>query len=232
MSIIYKYPVRMLVACSLVTVMIGCGQEERNVPARAESTASAEDPTVLFLGTSLTAGYGLPTDLAYPALLQEKIDSAGIPFQVVNAGLSGETSAGALRRLDWLLRQPFEVIVIETGANDMLRGTDLDVTMGNIQAIIDRVREERPDVEIVLAGMRAPPNLGNEYTREFREIYPDLADRNDLPLIPFLLQDVAGEPELNQADGIHPNAAGQEIVAENVWAVLKPVLERSAAATP
>lgn len=210
--------------------MIGCGQEERNAETSATQVASgaadsaANAPTVLFLGTSLTAGYGLPSSQAFPALIEEKIDSAGLDYRVVNAGLSGETSAGALRRLDWLLRQPFDVLVLETGANDMLRGTDLDVTKANIQAIIDRVREARPEVEIVLAGMRAPPNLGRTYASEFQSIYPELAEENDLSLIPLLLEGVAGEAALNQADGIHPNAAGQEIVAANVWSALEPVL--------
>ncbi len=212
--------------------MIGCDQEERNPGTRATALTSdsaatmARAPTILFLGTSLTAGYGLPSNRAFPAHIDAKIDSAGLNYRIVNAGLSGETSAGALRRLDWLLRQPFDILVLETGANDMLRGTDLEVTRANIQAIIDRVREKRPGVEIVLAGMMAPPNLGTSYTSEFREIYPELADENDLVLIPFLLEEVAGVPALNQPDGIHPNAEGQEIIAENVWSALEPLLTR------
>lgn len=218
--------------------MIGCAEPQRNARAGAEvdsATAAApaaapaeERPVLLFVGTSLTAGLGLPPEQSYPAQIQEKVDSAGLPFRVVNAGVSGETSAGALRRLDWLLRQPFEVLVLETGANDMLRGTDIDSTRANIQAIIDRVRAERPEARIVLAGMLASPNLGREYGNRFRDMYPELAVRNDLPLIPFLLRDVGGVATLNQADGVHPNAEGQELVATNVWEVLEPVLLASA----
>lgn len=185
---------------------------------------------MLFLGTSLTAGLGLPTEQAFPARIQAKIDSAGLPFRVVNAGVSGETSAGALRRLDWLLRQPFDVLVLETGANDMLRGADLDSTRANIQTIVDRVRDARPGVRIVLVGMLAPPNLGPEYTGRFRDLFPQVAAQNDLPLVPFLLEGVGGVPELNLPDGIHPNAEGQRIVADNVWEVLEPELEAAAAA--
>lgn len=216
--------------------MIGCQEGERNgAPAAkgAQSEQEAAAPTagpatVLFVGTSLTAGLGLSPEEAYPALVQEKIDSAGLPFRVVNAGVSGETSAGALRRLDWLLRQPFDVLVLETGANDMLRGTDLDSTRANIQSIIDRVRRERPEARIVLAGMLAPPNLGRAYATRFGELYPELAEQNELPLIPFLLQDVGGVPSMNQGDGIHPNEEGARLLARNVWEVLEPVLREEA----
>jgi acyl-CoA thioesterase-1 len=228
----------MLPAAWLATMIIGCEPAERNAVERAAAPAvepapaadaAAGDATVLFLGTSLTAGYGLPPEQGYPARIQEKIDSAGLPFHVINAGVSGETSAGARRRIDWLLRQPFDVLVLETGANDMLRGSDLDSTRANIQAIVDRVHAERPQAHIVLAGMLAPPNLGREYANRFRDLYPAVAVANDLPLIPFLLEDVGGVPALNQADGIHPNARGQRIVAENVWEVLEPELREVAA---
>ncbi|HEX5521415.1 MAG TPA: arylesterase [Longimicrobiaceae bacterium] len=200
---------------------------ERRSAAPTPSTEPAEAPrTVLFLGTSLTAGYGVAPEQAYPALIQAKIDSAGLPYRVVNAGVSGETSAGALRRSEWLLKQPFDVLVLETGANDMLRGMDLDSTRANLQHILDRVRAERPDAVIVLEGMMAPPNLGGAYTRAFQQIYPELAEENGVPLVPFLLEGVAGERALNLADGIHPNAAGQRRVAETVWATLGPVLEK------
>jgi acyl-CoA thioesterase-1 len=218
--------------------MIGCGDASRNRAADRKAAAApdsappaAEAGTVLFLGTSLTAGLGLPPEEAYPALVQQKIDSAGLPFHVINAGVSGETSAGALRRVDWLLRQPFDVLVLETGANDMLRGFDLDSTEANIRGIVRRVRALHPDVPIVLAGMLAPPNLGADYARRFGEIYPRVAEEEKLVLIPFLLQGVAGVPSLNQGDGIHPNRQGAAIVAENVWKVLEPVL-REVAATP
>jgi len=190
----------------------------------ASPSSGTQAPVVLFLGTSLTAGYGLPSDRAYPALIQEKIDSAGLAFRVVNAGVSGETSAGGLRRIDWLLRQPLAVLVLELGANDMLRGQDIGAMRANLQEIIDRTRAAHPGVRILIAGMRAAPNLGAAYAREFEAIFEELARRNDAVLIPFLLQDVAGVPELNQADGNHPTAEGHEIIAENIWRVLRPVL--------
>jgi acyl-CoA thioesterase-1 len=176
------------------------------------------------VGTSLTAGFGLDPDLAWPALLQGKVDAAGLRYRVVNAGVSGETSAGALRRIDWLLREPAAVVVLETGANDGLRGQDPESTRANLQAILDRARRQSPAPKLVLAGMLAPPNLGSEYTRRFRAIYPAVAKASGAALVPFLLEGVAGVPHLNQADGIHPTAAGQEIVADNVWRVLRPLL--------
>jgi acyl-CoA thioesterase I len=179
---------------------------------------------VVFLGTSLTAGLGLDPSQAYPALLQQKIDSAGLRFETVNAGVSGETSAGARRRIDWLLRQPVSVLVIETGANDGLRGLDPDSLRANIQAIIDATRRQAPPPRIVLVGMRALPNYGFAYARRFSETYPALAKQNRLPLVPFLLEGVAGRDALNQADLMHPSAAGQQRVAETVWTVLEPVL--------
>lgn len=185
----------------------------------------------MFLGTSLTAGYGLTADQAYPALIQEKIDSAGLNYQVVNAGVSGETSAGGLRRLEWLLRQPVAVLVVELGANDMLRGQDLEAMRANLQAIIDRTRQARPQASIVLAGMKAPPNLGSAYGERFERVFVELAEENDVELIPFLLEGVAGLPERNQPDGKHPSVEGQAVVAETVWRVLRDVLrERSAGA--
>lgn len=194
------------------------------------TTPTEEQGTVLMLGTSLTAGLGLQPEDAYPALLQQRMDSAGLPFRVINAGVSGETSAGALRRLDWLMRQEFDLLLLETGANDMLRGMDLDSTRVNIQRIIDRVRDERPEVTILLAGMLAPPNLGQEYAEAYARMYIELAEQNNLPFIPFLLEGVGGVPEMNQPDGIHPNEEGARQVAENVWQVLEPVLEQEASA--
>lgn len=193
--------------------------------ALAMATPLAAEPgVILFLGDSLTAGLGVDPDLAFPALIQRRIEAAGLQFRAVNAGNSGETSAGGLRRVQWLLRQPVEILVLELGANDGLRGTDLASTRANLQAIIDATRARYPDVEIVLAGMQVPPNLGPEYTRVFRSLYPELAEANDAHLIPFLLAGVAGDPELNQPDGIHPTAEGHAILAANVWSVLEPVL--------
>jgi len=182
---------------------------------------------IVFLGTSLTAGLGLDPAQAYPALLQQKMDSAGLPFVAVNAGVSGETSAGARRRIDWLMREPAAVLVIETGANDGLRGLDPDSLEANIQTVIDRAREQSPPPEIILLGMRAPPNLGRGYERRFQQVYTGLAKRNGIRLVPFLLEGVAGIDSLNQADGIHPTAAGQRRMAEAVWRELKEVVGSS-----
>jgi acyl-CoA thioesterase-1 len=179
---------------------------------------------VLCLGTSLTAGQGLDPSQAYPALLQEKIDAAGLGYRVVNAGVSGETSAGARRRIGWLMRHPVAVLLVETGANDGLRGQDPDATRANIQAILDEARRQQPPPRLVLVGMEAPPNYGSDYRRRFRANYTRLAARNGVALVPFLLDGVAGDPRLNQADGIHPTAEGQRRVADNVWKVLRPVL--------
>ena len=191
----------------------------------SDPTVVDDRPVVLFVGTSLTAGYGLPEDEAFPALIQRRIDSLGLEFRVVNAGVSGETSAGGLRRMDWLLRTPVRVLVLELGANDGLRGLGVPEMRANLQQIIDLTRAANPDVRIVLAGMEAPPNLGERYTSAFRDTFRDLAERNHADLIPFLLDGVAAIPDLNQEDGIHPNPTGERIVAENVWAVLRDVLE-------
>jgi acyl-CoA thioesterase-1 len=185
----------------------------------------AEDrPVILFVGTSLTAGHGLDPAEAYPARIQEMVDAAGLDYRVVNAGVSGETSAGALRRMDWLLRQPVAVLVLETGANDGLRGQDPEATRANIQGIFDRARRQDPPPQLVLVAMEALPNYGEDYRKRFRAIYPELAEANGAALVPFFLEGVAGRTELNQADGIHPTAEGHARVAENVWKVLEPLL--------
>lgn len=189
-----------------------------------EGSSSAEQSVVLFLGTSLTAGSGVAVDEAYPALIQEKIDSAGLGYRVVNAGVSGETAAGGLRRIDWLLQEAVAVLVLELGANDGMRGNPPDTLRANLQEIIDRTRRAHPDARVVIAGMEAPPNLGERYTRAFREVFVNVARENDATLIGFLLKGVAGFPELNQPDGIHPTPAGHRRMAETVWEVLGPVL--------
>ena len=186
--------------------------------------------SVLFLGTSLTAGYGLDPEQAYPALIQKKIDSAGLDYRVINAGVSGETSAGALRRVDWLLQQPVSVLVVETGANDGLRGLSPDSLRSNIQAIFDRARQLQPSARLVLLGMQVPPNYGRVYAQQFRSLYPELAKSNGAVLIPFLLEGVGGVSALNQPDGVHPTAEGQRRMAETVWRALEPVLRRGAKA--
>ncbi|GAA5521249.1 arylesterase [Aliifodinibius salicampi] len=180
---------------------------------------------ILFFGDSITAGHGIDENEAFPALIQQRIDSLGWNYKVINGGLSGETSAGGLRRIDWMLRQPVDVFVLELGGNDGLRGVDLSTTKDNLQKIIDKVREKYPEATIVLAGMQVPPNLGQEYTEEFRKMYPELAEENDTELVPFLLEGVGGNKELNQSDGIHPTAEGHKVLAENVWEVLKPILK-------
>jgi acyl-CoA thioesterase-1 len=182
--------------------------------------------SILFVGTSITAGLGLEPDSAYPQLIDRKLDSLGLPYDAVNAGVSGETSAGLLRRIDWLLREPFDVVVVETGANDGLRGVPVATVRSNLQQIVDRIRSSRPDAAILLIQMEALPNLGENYTSEFRAMFPALARANGLTLLPFLLDGVAGHREFNQADGIHPNMEGERVVAENVWRALKPILER------
>jgi acyl-CoA thioesterase-1 len=202
--------------------------EETQAAADTPARPAAQDTSgvILFLGTSLTAGYGIGAKYAYPALLQQKLDSAGYPLRVVNAGISGETSAGGLRRIDWSLQRPVKILVLELGANDGLRGLSINAMRDNLTQIIERSRERYPDIEIVIAGMEAPPNLGATYTSQFRATFRDLADKYDAALIPFLLDGVAAVRELNQDDGIHPNATGQKRVAENVWSVLEPVIRR------
>jgi len=185
---------------------------------------AAETKTMIFFGDSLTAGYGLDPDDAYPALIQKKLDDSGRSWRVVNAGLSGETTAGGLRRLGWILRQPVDIFVIELGGNDGLRGIDPATSRANLQLIIDRVREKYPRAALVLAGMQLPTNLGPEHTRRFAAMYAELARANHINLIPFLLEGVGGVPRLNQADGIHPTVEGQSLVAETVWKVIKELI--------
>ena len=225
-------------AAVALALLLGCGGNRDSGIGSRDSSRAADSrvpnpdsrpsdsrPAVVFLGTSLTAGYGLPDpSLAYPSLIQAKLDSAGRRFRVVNAGISGESSAGALSRIDWLLtRDTVAVLVVETGANDGLRGQEPDSVRARIQAIFDRARRANPPPRLVLAGMEAPPNLGERYTSRFRAVFPEVARANGAALIPFLLAGVAGVDSLNQADGIHPTAAGAKIVAENVWKVLEPV---------
>jgi acyl-CoA thioesterase-1 len=179
---------------------------------------------VLFIGTSLTAGLGLNPDSAFPQLVQQKIDSANLPFEVVNAGVSGETTADLLRRLDWLMRGNFDVVVVETGANDGLRGTPVATVRENLRTILSRIRSAHPNARVVLVQMEAPPNLGPQYTSAFHETYAEVAKETGATLMPFLLNGVAGDRRLNQADGIHPNQRGEHIVADNVWRTLEPIL--------
>ena len=187
--------------------------------------AASTTKTILFFGDSLTAGYGLddPAD-AFPNQVQHKIDSAKLPYTVINGGLSGETSAGGKGRIDWLLKQPVDVFVIELGANDGLRGIPIKETTQNLQAIIDRVKAKYPNAKLVMLGMQVPPNMGADYVNGFKNIFPELATKNKMALVPFLLQGVGGVRSLNQADGIHPTAQGAKILANNVWDVMKGIL--------
>jgi acyl-CoA thioesterase-1 len=185
---------------------------------------SSSPKVILFFGDSLTAGYGLSIDQAFPNLIEKKLKKDGKTCKVINSGLSGETSAGGLSRIDWVLRQPIDIFVLELGANDGLRGLPLDQTQKNLQAIIDKVKAKNPKVTLVIAGMMVPPNMGNAYTDQFQKIFPALARKNKASLIPFLLENVAGDEKLNQADGIHPTAEGHKIVAANVYKIIGPLL--------
>lgn len=187
--------------------------------------AAPATKNILVLGDSISAGWGLEPSQAYPALLQEKIEAKGWPFRVINAGQSGDTSAGGLNRLDWLLQSPVDILVLELGGNDGLRGLPPEVTQKNLQAIIDRTKAKYPKAKIVIAGMLLPPNMGRDYGRKFNAIFSVLAKRNDAALIPFVLEGVGGVRELNLSDGIHPTAKGHQIIAANVWKALEPLLK-------
>jgi acyl-CoA thioesterase-1 len=220
-----------LICLSLLSCGGDTSKKEKNEKIEATETeipptANSTTKTILFFVDSLTAGYGLD-DIkdAYPAIIQDTIDSLGLEYTVINSGLSGETSAGGRSRIKWVLNQKIDVFVLELGANDGLRGIPLKETRENLQAIIDAVYEKEPGITIILAGMQLPPNMGPEYITEFSAIFPELAKKNNIELIPFLLKDVGGIAELNQGDGIHPTIEGQKIVAKNVWSVLKKVIK-------
>ena len=180
-----------------------------------------ESKTIIFYGDSITAGYGVGTEFAFPRLIESQLDKDGFDVEIVNAGLSGETSAGGLTRIDWILNRPFDVFVLELGANDGLRGLPVNETSKNLQAIIDKVKAKYPNTQIILAGMMVPPNMGQDFSKEFESLYPQLAARNNAILIPFLLKDVAGIVELNQPDGIHPNTQSHKIIADNLYPYFK-----------
>ncbi|MCG2430312.1 arylesterase [Aequorivita xiaoshiensis] len=219
----------------LACVVISCGNDKKteattdsteNHTTETETSEKTSSKTILFFGDSITAGYGLEdTNDAFPGVIQDKIDSLGLNYQVVNSGVSGETSAGGKSRIDWILNRDIDVFVLELGANDGLRGLPITETKANLQAIIDAVRAKNSDIKIVLAGMQMPPNMGAEYTSEFKAIFSDLAEENNIAFIPFILENVGGVKELNQADGIHPIAEGHKILAENVWDVLLPIIK-------
>ncbi len=220
----------------MVLLLWNCGEnpkQKKTADAPKTETSASDEFTnedgkvILFFGNSLTAAYGLDTEQGFPNRIQIKLDSLGLEYTVINSGLSGETTAGGRNRLDWVLNQEVDIFVLELGANDGLRGIPLTETRNNLQAMIDMVHAKNPKTKIVLAGMQIPPNLGKDYTTAFKNIYPELTKTNEILLIPFLLEGVAGIPELNLEDGIHPTVEGQKIVAHTVWKVLQPlVLEK------
>lgn len=218
-----------VIIVSIILLLSACTNNEK--PAGnsqnntvKDSTTVSKKKTIVFFGNSLTAGYGLSPSQAFPAIIQKKIDSLGLPYQVINAGVSGETSSGGKTRIDWILRQPIDIFVLELGANDGLRGIPLSETKKSLQAIIDKVKAKNPGTKLLFAGMQIPPNMGQTYTTEFRNIYTELAEKNAMTLIPFLLEGVGGETSLNQEDGIHPTAEGHRIVANNLWKQLEKSL--------
>ena len=220
-TLYYSFILLMLAACT--------GSPKKNTDEAKDSSKVRNDQaapmkTILFFGNSLTAGYGLEPEESFPALIQDKIDSLNLPYKVINAGNSGETSAGGKSRIDWLLKQKVDVFVLELGANDGLRGIPVSETTANLQSIVDQVKAKYPDVKMVMAGMQVPPNMGSKYATEFSGIFKSIADKNNMAYVPFLLSRVGGIAELNQSDGIHPTAEGQKILAENVWEVLEKLL--------
>ena len=210
------------------TLTVSCNQKQESAKKVAPETTKAEEKSekkyILFYGNSLTAGYGLDEEASFPSLIQNKIDSLDLNYQVINGGLSGETTASGLSRLDWFLEEKPEVFVLELGGNDGLRGIPLEETKKNLNAIISAVSKKFPSTKILLAGMQIPPNMGLEYSEEFREMYAEVAEKQSVAIIPFLLEGVAGNPELNLPDGIHPTSDGQQIVAQTVWKHLRPLL--------
>ncbi|QDA62154.1 arylesterase [Hymenobacter jejuensis] len=235
-----------ILSCGLLLALcISCGSNssqpaadvatapaENAAPPPAKPASASAKQTILFFGNSITAGLGVEPEQAFPALVGQKIDSAGLGYTVVNAGLSGETTAGGRSRVGWVLRRPVAVFVLELGGNDGLRGLPLSATRRNLQAIIDTVRRRSPQARIVLAGMQIPPNLGADYAADFKKLYGDLARENKLTLIPFLLEGVGGVARFNQRDGIHPTPTGHRLVARTVWGVLQPLLRQPVPATP
>ena len=214
-------------------LLMACGNDksektetESTTETEQVSTTKTESKTILCFGDSITAGYGLDdSNDAFPAVVQQKIDSLGLNYTVINSGLSGETTAGGKSRISWILNQPIDVFLLELGANDGLRGVPLTETRANLQGIIDAVKTKSPETKIILAGMQLPPNMGQDYTTEFKQIFIDLAEKNELEFIPFILKDVGGIVELNQKDGIHPTVEGHKILANTVWEVLEPLIK-------
>ena len=228
------YKLNITAAIILTLIMVSCGNKKQSAGTGTDTTTDSsavtktnpDNKNILFFGDSLTAGYGLddPSE-AFPGVIKEKIDSLKLAYNVVNAGVSGETSAGGLGRIDWILKQKVDIFMLELGANDGLRGNSVFQTTNNLQAIIDKVKGKYPKAKIILLGMQVPPSMGATYAQDFKKVFPDLAAKNHIQLVPFLLDGVGGIAKLNQADGIHPTAEGAKIVANNVWTVLKPDLK-------
>ena len=222
-----------LIIVFVFAILIGCTNtesekisEENQTDLSATPDTITEKRIIIFFGNSLSAGYGVEAHESFPAVIQARIDSLNLPYTVVNAGVSGETSATGLSRIDWVLdKQKVDIFVLELGANDGLRGLPPAETKKNLLAIIDRVRKAYPDATIVLAGMMVPPSMGQEYTAKYNPIYAEIQKEKNVELIPFLLENVGGIDSLNQSDGIHPNAAGARILAETTWEVLGPLLK-------
>ena len=217
------------VVCFAVVLSIGCGRPQQPdvssvAPQAPQAPQAPNAPRIVFLGDSLTAGLGLAADRSFPSLIGKKLKERGLDYDVINAGVSGDTSAGGVRRLDWSLECDVRMLIVALGGNDALRGLPPREMKKNLAAILDRARERK--VPVILAGMEAPPNNGPDYTREFRDVYSELAAEYKVRLIPFLLQGVAGDASLNQPDGIHPNVRGAELVADLVWKELEPALRR------
>ncbi len=229
-------PVNLIKFCYflLVFILISCGNDSKskttvegseNAVTETEASEKTSTKTILFFGDSITAGYGLDdTEDAFPGIIQDKIDSLGLNYTIINSGVSGETTAGGRSRIDWILNQDIDIFVLELGANDGLRGVPIAETKANLQAIIDAVKTKTPGTKIILAGMQLPPNMGQEYASQFKAVFPELAAENNIELIPFILKDVGGVANLNQKDGIHPTAKGHRVVAENVWEILSKEL--------
>lgn len=231
---LYNVPYVRILAFIFVMAVYSCNDKQTinkevaiQTPATAVNDEKKNDhKIILFFGNSLTAGYGLEENQSFPSLIQQKLDSLQLNYKTVNAGLSGETTADGQNRIDWVLKQPMDIFVLELGANDMLRGLDLSETEKNLATIIKKVRDKHPSIPIVLTGMKAPPNLGLAYTQKFSNIFPQLAKTYNTSIVPFLLEGVAGQPKLNLADRIHPNAEGAKILAQNVWDVLQKHIDQ------
>ncbi|MCE6993152.1 arylesterase [Dyadobacter sp. CY323] len=227
-----KYSLNILKSFILALVLFSCGSDKKEQDETSKDTlnGSVKEPvarkkTIVFFGNSLTAAYGLDDpSQGFAGLIQKRIDSLKLNYKVINAGVSGETTSGGNSRIDWLLKQPLDIFVLELGGNDGLRGIPVTETRKNLQAILDKVHAKYPDAKLVLAGMQIPPNMGQKYASEFRAVYTEIAAKNELTLIPFLLEGVGGEAKLNLPDGIHPTAEGHKIVAENVWDKIKDLL--------